>query len=208
MARLTTPFSRAWGRQAAAAIVVVGTLSACSTVKAPAPTTQAPQAPVATVPVAPQTMKVAILLPLSGSSAAIGQAMLESAQMALFDLAGDRFELLPRDTKGTPTGAADAARQAIAEGASLILGPLFAADVAAVKPVAQSAGVDVLAFTNDWTQAGNGTYVLGFVPADQVTRVIGFARSRGATPARRGTMPRPTRSRWRRPTRPPGARHP
>ncbi|ALJ36413.1 penicillin-binding protein activator [Azospirillum brasilense] len=181
MARLTTPFSRAWGQRAAAALLVVGTLSACSTVKAPAPPTQAPQAPVAAVPAAPQTLKVAILLPLSGSSAALGQAMLESAQMALFDLAGDRFELLPRDTKGTPTGAADAARQAIAEGASLILGPLFAADVAAVKPVAQSAGVDVLAFTNDWTQAGNGTYVLGFVPADQVTRVIGFARSRGVT---------------------------
>jgi len=142
--------------------------------------TQAPQV-VPVAPAAPQVAKVALLLPLSGPNAQIGQPMLEAAQMALFDLAGDRFELLPRDTKGTPNGAADAARQAIAEGARLILGPLFGAEVAAVKPVAQNAGVDVLAFTNDWTQAGNGTYVMGFVPGDQVSRVVGFARSRGVT---------------------------
>ncbi|MBP2311519.1 penicillin-binding protein activator [Azospirillum soli] len=129
----------------------------------------------------PQTMKAALLLPLSGPNAQIGQSLLESAQMALFDLAGDRFELLPRDTKGSPAGAAEAARQAIAEGATLILGPLFGPEVAAVKPVAAGAGVDVLAFTNDWNQAGNGTYVMGFVPGDQVNRVVGFARSRGVT---------------------------
>ncbi|WP_448207032.1 penicillin-binding protein activator [Azospirillum sp. sgz302134] len=155
-------------------------LSACSSnVKAPAPGTQAPQAVAPVTQAAPQVAKVALLLPLSGANAQIGQAMLESAQLALFDLAGDRFELLPRDTKGTPNGAADAARQAISEGARIILGPLFGAEVAAVKPVAQNAGVGVLAFTNDWTQAGNGTYVMGFVPGDQVNRVVGFARSRG-----------------------------
>ncbi|WP_247871887.1 penicillin-binding protein activator [Azospirillum sp. TSO35-2] len=126
-------------------------------------------------------VKVAVLVPLSGQSAAIGQSMLDAAQMALFDMAGDRLELLPRDTKGTPNGAADAARQALADGAKLIIGPLFAADVAAVRPIAQNAGVDVLAFTNDSAQAGNGTYVMGFVPADQVNRVAGFARSQGVT---------------------------
>ncbi|MBP2229874.1 ABC-type branched-subunit amino acid transport system substrate-binding protein [Azospirillum agricola] len=131
--------------------------------------------------VVPQTVKVALLLPLTGPSAQIGQPMLDAAQLALFDTAGDQFELLPRDTKGTPAGAAEAARQAIAEGARLILGPLFGAEVAAVRPVAQNAGIDVLAFTNDWTQGGAGTYVMGFVPGDQVNRVAGFARSRGVT---------------------------
>ncbi|HYD66340.1 penicillin-binding protein activator [Azospirillum sp.] len=128
-----------------------------------------------------QATKVALLLPLSGTNAALGQSMLDAAQMALFDLAGDGFELMPRDTKGTPQGAADAARQAISEGARLILGPVFAPDVAAVRPIAQNAGVDVLAFTNDQTQAGAGTYVLGLLPGDQVARVVGFARSRGIT---------------------------
>jgi ABC-type branched-subunit amino acid transport system substrate-binding protein len=130
---------------------------------------------------APLVQKVALLLPLTGQNAGIGQSMLEAAQLALFDVAGEQFQLLPRDTKGTPAGAADAARQALSEGARLILGPLFAQEVQAVKPVAAGAGVDVLAFSNDATLAGNGTFILGFTPTDHVGRVTGYARSRGVT---------------------------
>jgi len=130
---------------------------------------------------APQVHKVALLLPLTGPSAGIGQPMLDAAQLALFDVAGETFQLLPRDTKGTPQGAAEAARQALAEGARLIVGPVFGQEVQAVKPVAAGAGVDMVAFTTDATLAGNGTWVMGFVPTDQVQRVTGFARSRGVT---------------------------
>lgn len=184
VARLATAFSHGHKRHGQkrlglAALALLALTAACApTVSAPPPVAQAPQPPPVVVPVA-QTTKVALLLPLSGPNAQIGQAMQDAAQLALFDLAGDRFELLPRDTKGTPAGAVDAARQAVADGANLVLGPLFGAEVAAVKPIAQSAGLEMLAFTNDWTQAGNGTYVLGFAPADQVIRVAGFARSRG-----------------------------
>lgn len=187
VARLAKAFSHgqkrlgqaAGKRHGLTALALVALVAACApTVSAPPPVAQAPQPPPVAAPV-PQTTKVALLLPLSGPNAQIGQAMQDAAQLALFDLAGDRFELLPRDTKGTPAGAVDAARQAVAEGANLILGPLFGAEVAAVRPIAQNAGIDLLAFTNDWTQAGNGTYVMGFVPGDQVMRVAGFARSRG-----------------------------
>lgn len=164
----------------AVALVGVLILAACANVAAPPPAAQAPQ-PGPAVPAAPAAAKVALLLPLSGPNATIGQALLDSAQMALFDAGTDRFELLPRDTKGTPSGAAAAARSALADGARLILGPLFAPEVAAVKPIAQGAGIEVLAFSTDWTLAGNGTHILGFVPADQVARVVGFARSRGIT---------------------------
>jgi len=57
-------------------------------------------------------VKVAILLPLSGQHASLGQAMLNAAQIALFDVAYGGFELLPQDTKGTPEGARYAAQQA------------------------------------------------------------------------------------------------
>ncbi|PWC54198.1 ABC transporter substrate-binding protein [Azospirillum sp. TSO22-1] len=163
-------------------VTAVLALAACApNVAAPPPVVQAPQPPSAVQPMAPQVQKVALLLPLTGPSAGIGQPMLDAAQLALFDVAGETFQLLPRDTKGTPQGAAEAARQALAEGARLIVGPLFGQEVQAVKPVAAGAGVDVVAFTTDATLAGNGTWVMGFVPLDQVQRVTGFARSRGVT---------------------------
>lgn len=145
-----------------------------------APVVQGPQAAPAPIE-APAAVKAALLVPLSGSSAAIGQPMVEAAQIALFDMASDHFELMPRDTKGTPQGAADAARKAIADGARIILGPLYSGDVAAVRPVAQQAGVPVVSFTTDWTQAASGVWVMGFIPADQVVRVADFARAQGVT---------------------------
>ena len=99
---------------------------------------RADAAPVSAAPIpAPAAVKVALLLPLSGANADLGKAMLEAAQLALFTIGSDQLTLIPRDTAGTPDGAAEAARSAIAEGAKLILGPLLADEVEAVKPIAQ-----------------------------------------------------------------------
>ncbi len=136
-------------------------------------------APVAAVPLAPSTpVKVAILVPLSGNSADVGEAILNAAQLALFDIGGDSFELIPRDTKGTAAGAREAAESALHEGAQLILGPLFADEVHAASSVATSANVNMVAFTTDWKQAGGNTFVMGFMPSGQVQRVLDFAASR------------------------------
>jgi branched-chain amino acid transport system substrate-binding protein len=172
------------GRRAAAVVgmaVALG-LAGCSTIPGGKPATQAPQPiPALPAPVAAQTatVKAALLLPLSGPRGEIGQQLLNAAQMALFDMAADDFELVPHDTKGTPQGAANAARQAAAEGAKVMLGPLFAQEVQAVKPVAAGAGVQILSFSTDKTVAGGGAHLLGFVPADQIGRVAGYAGSRG-----------------------------
>ncbi len=62
--------------------------------------------------------------------------MLEAAQLALFTMGSDNLTLVPRDTTGTVQGAADAAKAVIADGAKLIIGPLVADEVEAVKPIA------------------------------------------------------------------------
>jgi branched-chain amino acid transport system substrate-binding protein len=124
---------------------------------------------------------VALLLPLSGPSATLGRAMLDAAQIALFDLADEHFVLLPRDTEGTPEGAARAASATLAEGAELILGPLLAGEVEAVKPVARQAGVNMIAFSTSNQLAGDGTFLLSFPPRQSVDRIVAYAHERGAT---------------------------
>ena len=115
------------------------------------------------------------MLPLSGRNAVIGKAMLKAAQLALFDFADPRFELLPLDTRGTATGAQRAAQNAIGDGARLILGPLLASSVRAVRPMARAANVPVIAFSNDSSVAGGGIYTMGFLPSSQVERVVRHA---------------------------------
>jgi len=126
-------------------------------------------------------VRVALLLPLSGPSGAIGRAMLDAAQMALFDIADEHFVLLPRDTEGTPEGAARAAAATLAEGAELILGPLLAGEVEAVKPLARQAGISMVAFSTADQLAGDGTFLLSFPPRQSVDRIVAYAHERGAT---------------------------
>lgn len=126
-----------------------------------------------------QTVKVGLLLPLSGQHEKLGQAMLQAAQMALFDMGYANFELLPEDTKGLPAGARQAAQSVLNQGASLILGPVFAESVRAVRPVAQGAGVNVIGFSTDWAIAGGNVFLMGFMPFDQIERITEYAALQG-----------------------------
>ena len=126
-----------------------------------------------------QKIKVALLVPMSGPHADVGEAIVNASQLALFDVGGDTFEIMPRDTKGTASGAYSAAETALAEGAQLILGPLFAEEVRAVSPLAAAKRVNLIAFTTDWKQAGSHTYVMGFLPFGQVQRVAQYAAAKG-----------------------------
>jgi len=123
---------------------------------------------------------IGLLLPLSGQHAALGGAMRDAAEMALFDTGRDSLVLLPRDTGGTPEGAAAAAESAIAEGARLLLGPIFSTEVAAAGGVARGHRVPLLGFTNDAEAAGDGTWVLGFRPGPQIDRLVTFASEKGS----------------------------
>ncbi len=126
-----------------------------------------------------ERVPVGLLLPLSGDSAELGSSLLDAAQLALFEVAGNRFELLPRDTGGTPEGARKAAAAALDSGARLVLGPVFGASARATVPVTLGRSVPQIAFTNDSTAAGPGSYVIGLLPEQRLERVVSYARSRG-----------------------------
>lgn len=124
-------------------------------------------------------VKVGILLPLSGRNASLGEAMLNAAQMAMFEIGHGSFELIPRDTQGTSSGARLAAQDAIDNGAQLLLGPVFADAVRSAKSVARSKGVNMIAYSTDWSLADNSTFIMGILPFDQVERVIRYASQQG-----------------------------
>lgn len=121
----------------------------------------------------------AILLPLTGPRADIGQVLLQAAQLALPDATTVSLDV--RDTGGTAAGAATAAQASIANGDSLILGPLTSAETASVAPVAHQAGIPVLAFTNDASQSQPGVWPLGISPGQQIQRLVAAAQAQGKT---------------------------
>ena len=129
----------------------------------------------------PGERRVALLLPLSGSLGDLGQDLVDAAQLAVFDVADDSLVLLPIDTRGTRVGARAAAQTAVDRGADIILGPLLAASVNAAAPVARANGLNIVAFSNDRSVAGDGVFTIGFFPREQVSRVVDYARRQGLT---------------------------
>lgn len=144
----------------------------------PLPPVAAPQSlPQKTPPAPGRPVSVALLLPLSGTSAPLGAALFNAAQLALFEMADSSFNVLPFDSKGSPEGAVAAVQQALSQHADIIIGPLFSTEAKAAAPLARQAGVSMLSFTADRTAAGNGAYVLGFLPGQQALRAADYARS-------------------------------
>jgi ABC-type branched-subunit amino acid transport system substrate-binding protein len=119
-----------------------------------------------------------LLVPLSGDTAAVGQAIANATTMALLDTGADNLRITTYDTSA---GIATAARKAIADGNKLVLGPLSADAVPAVQAAARPAGVPVIAFANDASIASPDVFVIGHLPEQSIRRSVQFARTRGGT---------------------------
>jgi ABC-type branched-subunit amino acid transport system substrate-binding protein len=126
--------------------------------------------------------RVALLLPFSSPSADVrnlADALQKSAELAVFDSGSRDILLMPRDDGGTPERAAEAAAKAIADGAEIIVGPLFAQSVSSVATVARDGKVPVVAFSTDRSVGGRGVYLLSFQPVNEVRRIVTFAAQKG-----------------------------
>jgi ABC-type branched-subunit amino acid transport system substrate-binding protein len=139
----------------------------------------APQGPITSaLPQDEARHRIALLVPLTGPNAAVGQSIANAANLALIDTGGKKLRMTTYDTG---PGAMSAAQRAVADGNRLFLGPLLAADVRAIVPVAGRAGIPIISFSNDSEVAGGNVYLLGFAPDQAVRRVVDYARSRGIT---------------------------
>ena len=124
-----------------------------------------------------EATRIGILAPLSGEHAELGAQIVDAATLALFENEGRAIHLIPYDTEGTPEGAKRAAEKAVAEKARLLMGPVFSASVEAIKPVIGA--VKAISFSNDRSVAGDGVFLLGRHPEEQVEQVIRHAAAAG-----------------------------
>ena len=125
--------------------------------------------------------KVALILPLTqnGAPSAVGNSLRNAAEMAYAESGSNDLTILVRDDRSTPDGARDATQAAIGEGAELVLGPLFAADVREAARVARAANRPVIGFSTDAGAAQHGVYLLSFLIEDYVDRIVDYAAQQG-----------------------------
>ncbi len=127
-------------------------------------------------------IRIAMLLPKTASGAAgiAGTELANAARMAMQDFAGGRFQLVIKDTRGQPSEAASLASQARDEGATLVLGPLFSANVSSASAVTEPAKIPMIAFSSDIARARPNVYLLSFAPDADIRRTLSYGFSSGA----------------------------
>ncbi|WP_439613271.1 penicillin-binding protein activator [Reyranella sp.] len=124
-------------------------------------------------------VRIALLLPLSGRAAPIGQAMQQAAEMALFDSGSKELALSAYDSGDSADTAIEAYRKARIDGAALVLGPLYGTSASALVPLVNQGGMNVVAFSNDEQVAQRGVWIMGIAAPPQVRRVVDHAVESG-----------------------------
>jgi branched-chain amino acid transport system substrate-binding protein len=109
----------------------------------------------------------------------LAAGMMKAAELALFDSRNRDLLLMSADEGSGGSEAAAGAQTLVAEGAEVIVGPLFAQSVLAVAPITRDHGVPLISFSTDRTVGGDGVYLLSFQPENEVRRIVRYAASRG-----------------------------
>ncbi|MEO1536579.1 MAG: penicillin-binding protein activator [Pseudomonadota bacterium] len=127
-----------------------------------------------------RAVPVALLVPKSSQQAgALARSLENAAWLAVNDLGDVEIDLTVYDTFGTQEGAVQAANQALADGARIFVGPLFAENAGAVGQVAASRNVNVLSFSNNPAVAGGNVFLLGNTFQSSADRLVRYAVNRG-----------------------------
>ena len=127
--------------------------------------------------------RAAVLLPFSHPNQNVradAESLLAGIELALFNRNAENFVILPKDTAGVQSTARLKTTEALNEGADIIIGPLFSANIGVAREQARLANVPVVGFSSRPDAIGGGAYSIALSPEAEVTYVVGAAARRGA----------------------------
>lgn len=156
-------------------VAAMGALAACEPVdtslgrSAPAINTSAP-------------VPVALLVPRGSGNASdevLARALENAARLAISDLGDVAIDLRVYGTAGSAATTQQVALQAVADGARIILGPVYGENANAAAVAVASSGVNVLAFSNNTSIAGGNLFILGPTFDNTADRLARYAVRQG-----------------------------
>ena len=123
----------------------------------------------------PDKLKIGVLLPLTGKHSYIGQSLLDTMQMEVYENKNIVSELIIKDTKGNPFLAKKATKELVEENVDVILGPFFSSSLNQSFKIAKYKNVPLISFSSDKREKEKGIYLMGFEPEKQITDVTKYA---------------------------------
>jgi len=110
---------------------------------------------------------------------ALSDSLVKAAELAISEMPDVTITLKVYATAGNAAQAATVARQAVSDGAKIIVGPLFAGAANAAGSAVRRRGINVLSFSNNPSIAGGNVFILGDTFQNTADRIIAQAVSKG-----------------------------
>jgi len=129
-----------------------------------------------------EPVTVALLVPGGSGQATdtlLAKTLENAARLAIADQKGATINLKVYNTAGNPTTAAAVAKTAVADGAKIILGPLYAEAANAAGVAVKEDNVNLLAFSNNASIAGGNVFILGATFENTANRLVRHSKTSG-----------------------------
>ena len=115
-----------------------------------------------------KTLKVGILLPLSGEFANVGQSFLKAIQLALHDISNENINIYPKDSKANALDAYQAAKEFEELGIKIVIGPIF---YESVERLGEINNLTFISFTNKTEKIPKNTIAFGINIDSQIDAI-------------------------------------
>ena len=127
-------------------------------------------------------VKVALLVPSGTGNAqqeALATSLVNAAKLAASDIKGAEIDLKVYATGGSASQASVVAKQAVDDGAKILIGPLFSQAANAAGVAVSDRNVNVLSLSNNTQIAGGNVFVLGSTFENKANRLVRYAVGKG-----------------------------
>ena len=122
----------------------------------------------------PDKLKIGVLLPLTGKHSYIGQSLLDTMQMLIYENKKIDSELIIKDTKANPSLAKKATKELVEQNVDIILGPFFSSSLNKSLKIAKYKNVPLISFSSDRNEKEKGVYLMGFEPEQQISDITEY----------------------------------
>ena len=110
-------------------------------------------------------LKIGVLLPLSGDFQSIGQSFLKAIQLALQDISNENIIIYPKDSKGNPVDAYNAAKEFEKLGIEIVIGPIF---YESLEKLNEINSITFISFTNKTKKIPKNAIAFGINMESQI----------------------------------------
>ena len=106
-------------------------------------------------------LKVGVLLPITGEHKEIGNLILKSLELALFQNDIEKIELIIKDTKADPKTTESIFNDLLKKDVKLFIGPLFSKSLVAIENRVREKNIRVFSLSNNTNLAKRGLWIFG-----------------------------------------------